>query len=135
MKTIGLLGGLTWESSAEYYRLINEMVFERLGGRHSAGLYTQGVFSECPGRTSTRPAFDAAIYQKRFPANQFPSVWRKPVYLYIFQSGTCRASSFCGGACRVLWIFPGRFPFKRNRRHRHIFWRPNDRLLFLYLAR
>ena len=36
MKTIGLLGGLTWESSAEYYRLINEMVFERLGGRHSA---------------------------------------------------------------------------------------------------
>lgn len=36
MKTIGLLGGLTWESSAEYYRLINEMVYQRLGGRHSA---------------------------------------------------------------------------------------------------
>lgn len=36
MKTIGLLGGLTWESSAEYYRLMNEMVFRRLGSRHSA---------------------------------------------------------------------------------------------------
>lgn len=36
MKTIGLIGGLTWESSAEYYRLINEMVSLRLGGNHSA---------------------------------------------------------------------------------------------------
>jgi aspartate racemase len=36
MKTIGLLGGLSWESSIEYYRLINEMVRERLGGTHSA---------------------------------------------------------------------------------------------------
>lgn len=36
MKTIGLIGGLSWESSIEYYRLINEMVKERLGGLHSA---------------------------------------------------------------------------------------------------
>ena len=36
MKKIGLIGGLTWESTAEYYRLINEMVHERLGKRHSA---------------------------------------------------------------------------------------------------
>jgi aspartate racemase len=36
MKTIGLLGGMSWESSAEYYRLINEAVRERLGGLHSA---------------------------------------------------------------------------------------------------
>ena len=36
MKTIGLIGGLSWESSAEYYRLINEGVRERLGGLHSA---------------------------------------------------------------------------------------------------
>jgi aspartate racemase len=33
---IGLLGGMSWESSAEYYRLINELVRERLGGLHSA---------------------------------------------------------------------------------------------------
>lgn len=38
MKTIGLIGGLTWESSAEYYRLINEMVYERLCDRHSASI-------------------------------------------------------------------------------------------------
>jgi aspartate racemase len=36
MQTIGLLGGMSWESSAEYYRLINERVLERLGGVHSA---------------------------------------------------------------------------------------------------
>lgn len=36
MKTIGLIGGMSWESSIEYYRLINEAVRERLGGHHSA---------------------------------------------------------------------------------------------------
>jgi aspartate racemase len=36
MKTIGLIGGMSWESSAEYYRLINEAVRRRLGGFHSA---------------------------------------------------------------------------------------------------
>lgn len=36
MKTIGLLGGMSWESSLEYYRLLNEGVRERLGGSHSA---------------------------------------------------------------------------------------------------
>jgi len=36
MKTIGLLGGMTCESSVEYYRLINEGVRRRLGGIHSA---------------------------------------------------------------------------------------------------
>lgn len=36
MKTIGLLGGMSWESSAEYYRLVNEQVKTRLGGLHSA---------------------------------------------------------------------------------------------------
>jgi aspartate racemase len=36
MKTIGLIGGMSWESSAAYYRIINETVKERLGGLHSA---------------------------------------------------------------------------------------------------
>ena len=36
MKTIGLLGGMSWESSAEYYRIINEAVQARLRGLHSA---------------------------------------------------------------------------------------------------
>jgi len=36
MRTIGLIGGMSWESSQEYYRLINELVKARLGGLHSA---------------------------------------------------------------------------------------------------
>ena len=36
MKTIGLLGGMSWESSSEYYRILNETVKARLGGFHSA---------------------------------------------------------------------------------------------------
>ena len=36
MRTIGLLGGMSWESSALYYRLANEIVRDRLGGLHSA---------------------------------------------------------------------------------------------------
>ena len=38
MKTIGLIGGLSWESTAIYYRLLNEAVRRRLGGLHSARL-------------------------------------------------------------------------------------------------
>lgn len=36
MKVIGLIGGMSWESSAEYYRIINQEVRRRLGGVHSA---------------------------------------------------------------------------------------------------
>ena len=36
MKTIGLIGGMSWESSSEYYRIINETVKAKLGGLHSA---------------------------------------------------------------------------------------------------
>jgi len=36
VKTIGLIGGMSWESSIEYYRIINEAVKEKLGGLHSA---------------------------------------------------------------------------------------------------
>ncbi|MCV3208033.1 aspartate/glutamate racemase family protein [Mesorhizobium sp. YC-39] len=38
MKTLGLIGGMSWESTAIYYRLLNEIVRERLGGLHSARL-------------------------------------------------------------------------------------------------
>ena len=36
MKTIWLIGGMSWESSIEYYRIINETAKEKLGGLHSA---------------------------------------------------------------------------------------------------
>ena len=43
MKTIGLIGGMSWESTVPYYRLINETVKERLGGLHSARLILYSV--------------------------------------------------------------------------------------------
>lgn len=36
MKTIGLIGGMSWESTVPYYRIVNQAVRERLGGLHSA---------------------------------------------------------------------------------------------------
>lgn len=36
MKTIGLIGGMSWESSLEYYRMINQLVREKLGGQNNA---------------------------------------------------------------------------------------------------
>ena len=43
MLRIGLLGGMSWESTAEYYRLVNELVAERLGGLHSADCLLRSV--------------------------------------------------------------------------------------------
>lgn len=43
MKTIGLIGGMSWESSLLYYRLINEGVKQRLGGLHSAQILMYSV--------------------------------------------------------------------------------------------
>ena len=43
MKLVGMLGGMSWESSAEYYRLANELVRERVGGLASARLLLHSV--------------------------------------------------------------------------------------------
>ena len=43
MKTIGFIGGLTWHSSIDYYRLMNEMVNEKLGGAHSCKMLMYSV--------------------------------------------------------------------------------------------
>ena len=43
MKTIGLIGGMSWESTVPYYRQINERVKERLGGLHSAKIILYSV--------------------------------------------------------------------------------------------
>ncbi len=60
MKTIGLLGGMSWESTAHYYRLLNQGINKKLGGLHSAKivmvsvdfqplerLMQQGKWTEC----------------------------------------------------------------------------------------
>jgi aspartate racemase len=43
MKTIGLIGGMSWESTAHYYRAINQLTAARLGGLHSASLLVHSV--------------------------------------------------------------------------------------------
>ncbi|MDQ4114773.1 MAG: aspartate/glutamate racemase family protein [Actinomycetota bacterium] len=43
MRRIGVLGGMSWESTAEYYRLLNEITAKRLGGLHSADLLVRSV--------------------------------------------------------------------------------------------
>ncbi|HLT63667.1 MAG TPA: aspartate/glutamate racemase family protein [Pseudohongiella sp.] len=43
MKTIGLIGGMSWESTQTYYRLVNQMVREELGGLHSAKIVLLSV--------------------------------------------------------------------------------------------
>ena len=43
MKVIGVIGGVSWVSSAEYYRLMNQIVMDRLGGLHSAKILMYSV--------------------------------------------------------------------------------------------
>ena len=43
MKTIGLIGGMSWESTAHYYRILNEETSHRLGGFHSAPILLQSL--------------------------------------------------------------------------------------------
>jgi aspartate racemase len=60
MKRIGLLGGMSWQSSAEYYRLLNEETRARLGGLHSADCVLRSVdFAEIEDLQRTG-AWDAA---------------------------------------------------------------------------
>ena len=43
MKKIGLIGGMSWESSHVYYKIVNEKVRERLGGHHSCACVMESV--------------------------------------------------------------------------------------------
>ncbi|SEM81305.1 aspartate racemase [Stigmatella aurantiaca] len=65
MKTIGLLGGMSWESSAEYYRIANEYVKARLGGHHSAKIVLYSVdFAEIEKCQSAGRWDEAAVLLK-----------------------------------------------------------------------
>lgn len=59
MKTIGLIGGMSWESTLEYYRIINREMSKRLGGLHSAKILMYSVdFGE------VEPLMQAADWEK-----------------------------------------------------------------------
>ncbi|WP_309127022.1 aspartate/glutamate racemase family protein [Microbacterium sp.] len=60
MKTIGVLGGMSWDSSLEWYRMANERVRERLGGHHSARILLDSLdFAEIES-LQARDDWDAA---------------------------------------------------------------------------
>jgi aspartate racemase len=65
MKTIGLIGGLTWLSTVEYYSIINRTVNERLGGVHSAKIALQsldfGQIKDCIDRNDWRTIADLMV--------------------------------------------------------------------------
>jgi aspartate racemase len=60
VKRIGLLGGMSWESTAVYYRLVNELVASRLGGLHSADLVLRSVDFFDVERLQSSGAWDEA---------------------------------------------------------------------------
>ena len=60
MKTIGLIGGMSWESTANYYRDINERVKQRLGGLHSARILLYSVDFQEIERLQHQGRWDAA---------------------------------------------------------------------------
>lgn len=61
MKTIGLIGGITWASTLEYYRLINEETARRLGGVHSARIVLHS-FDFHAVMDRTRAADEEGVY-------------------------------------------------------------------------
>lgn len=60
MKTIGLIGGMSWETTSEYYRIINEEIKERLGGLHSAKCLINSVDFEEIERCQSSGDWDGA---------------------------------------------------------------------------
>jgi aspartate racemase len=60
MKRIGLLGGMSWESSAEYYRLVNEATRDRLGGLHSADCVLRSIDFAAVERLQREDRWDEA---------------------------------------------------------------------------
>lgn len=60
MKVIGLVGGMSWESSAEYYRIINERINEKLGGLHSARINMLSIDFELLSELQHQEEWDKA---------------------------------------------------------------------------
>jgi aspartate racemase len=60
VKTIGLIGGMSWESTTTYYRKINEGVSARLGGLHSADILLRSIDFEPMEELQRREDWDAA---------------------------------------------------------------------------
>ena len=60
MKTIGLIGGMSWESTLSYYKLLNEGIKARLGGLHSAKIILYSVDFEPIARLQNEGKWEEA---------------------------------------------------------------------------
>ena len=60
MKTVGIIGGMSWESTSTYYRRLNQLINERLGGLHSAELILASVDFAPIEEMQSRGDWDAA---------------------------------------------------------------------------
>ena len=78
MKTIGMLGGMSWESTVPYYRIVNEVVRERLGGLHSAKVLLHSVDLKRSRRARPRGAGMTARKSSRAPHRG----WRRPARIF-----------------------------------------------------
>jgi aspartate racemase len=62
VKVIGLIGGMSWNSTLEYYRLINEIISHRLGGLHSARMVLYSLDFEEIERAQREGNWDDAAH-------------------------------------------------------------------------
>ncbi len=78
MKTIGLIGGMSWESTANYYQIINREVKARLGGLHSGKVCLYSVdFAEIETLQHQGRWDDTAIILAQAAKNQ----WKRAVQI------------------------------------------------------
>ncbi|MGB8326720.1 MAG: aspartate/glutamate racemase family protein [Steroidobacteraceae bacterium] len=89
MKTLGLIGGMSWESTVPYYRLINEAVKARLGGLHSAKILLWSV--------------DFAEFESLMRANRWADVGVKlAAAAKVLQRGGAEALVLCTNTLHKL---------------------------------
>ena len=84
MKTIGLIGGMSWESTVTYYEIINRTIKEKLGGLHSGKLVLFSVdfqeIEECQAKGEWNKNFDRSSTKSRKSRSRFYS------YLYKYNA-------------------------------------------------
>ena len=92
MKTIGLIGGMSWESTVTYYKIINETIKEQLGGFHSAKIVLYSVdFAEieqcqaCGDWTKSAEILSMAAYQLQRAGADFIIICTNTMHKVISQ--------------------------------------------------
>jgi aspartate racemase len=83
MKTIGLIGGMTWLSTADYYRWINAGVQERLGGSHSAECILYSVDFDLFERLQEQGDWDALSQHMIAPARRVERAGRPMPHAFL----------------------------------------------------